>query len=730
MTQEATIRVDAHDELVPALKKLTSKKQPSLRTLVIEIADFNPEESEAGGPIDPKLVAALAAAAPKLESLTLVGHHFFKKLAHPTLKELSLVGFPIVDFGERPVVDLPALQNLRWRFTADTSGSAIPPDLRALWTAAGMPSLESLEVDGEFDTDLTFDVIARSAKAAKRPPVWKQLKHMRIAGLEGDATPYAKELAHIATTAAVTKAPVRSAPEKTAEGPAWLADPRFQGVDWEKVYFPKSAIALVAEAIRTMRGLHRVALVPYGVPTEKLVTISEAIAANTTIEKVHFKLHAPPERGADFADVIAPLEKSSVVDLELDGTKLERAAAAALDRLAEHLGKSKIERIAVASGDELGDEGCAALIDAVGGAKSLKALKLDSVGLSAASAERLAKALAANRSLSSIDIAGNDFGTAIGTVLTALRGHPLDHLRIGGGALTEEVFSAWSRELPHLDVRELDIHESGLEGDAGEKLARALAGSRVTSLRIGENALGKTAQVLAEILASQLVALDLDSTELDPNDAVGVLDALAGSKIEELSLERSELASAKAVGEFLTKTPLRVLRLSLANLGSSAAELAPALPKASTLEELDLSYNDIKAKDARTLLEAARNIPRLRRLSLSGASLDAGGAKAASALLSHPTLEVLELAVCDLRSEGITHLAAAIPNAPRLRRLVLSQNKVNDDAAAALLAAIADNPRFERLELEKTRAGARAQSELRRVRATRPSLAVQITPPE
>ncbi|OJY14856.1 MAG: hypothetical protein BGO98_38060 [Myxococcales bacterium 68-20] len=151
-------------------------------------------------------------------------------------------------------------------------------------------------------------------------------------------------------------------------------------------------------------------------------------------------------------------------------------------RARRHARRSRACRTATFAGL---DEGCAALIDAVGGAKSLKALSLDSVGLSAGSAERLAKALAANRSLSSIDIARNDFGTAIGTILTALRGHPLDHLRIGGRALTEEVFSAWTKELPHLDVRELDIHESRLEGGAGERLARALAGSRVTSLRIG-----------------------------------------------------------------------------------------------------------------------------------------------------------------------------------------------------------------------------------------------------
>ena len=100
------------------------------------------------------------------------------------------------------------------------------------------------------------------------------------------------------------------------------------------------------------------------------------------------------------------------------------------------------------------------------------------------------------------------------------------------------------------------------------------------------------------------------------------------------------------------------------------------------LEEIDLSYNDIDAREAEALSVSLKHMPQLRKLDLMLNSIGSHGAKALFESFKYtPHLKTLYLPYNDI--EYLT-LGSSFQSLPSLTNLLLMDNAINSDGAIAL----------------------------------------------
>lgn len=183
------IEYDAAEEIVEALAALPT----TLDHLTIRQRDFDPHaECESEPALDGSVMRQIAARAPRLERLELVGHDLFETLEHPSVRELSLRGLPLCQALLDEPVDLPSLISLSWHHTEDIHGVCLPPEsLDALFDAAGLGQLERLDVG---TLELDGDLLAHAPVFGR--PLIGQLSHLALPSLHGSGL--AALLAHAA----------------------------------------------------------------------------------------------------------------------------------------------------------------------------------------------------------------------------------------------------------------------------------------------------------------------------------------------------------------------------------------------------------------------------------------------------------------------------------------------------------------------------------------------------
>ena len=174
--------------------------------------------------------------------------------------------------------------------------------------------------------------------------------------------------------------------------------------------------------------------------------------------------------------------------------------------------------------------------------------------------------------------------------------------------------------------------------------------------------------------------------------------------LEELDLSHNEIgnigteALTQAIG---LNTTLKKLVLSENNVGVVETKaLAEALNSNTILEELDLSENEIESIGTEALAQAIGSNTTLKKLVLSNNFVGDVGTKAlAEALNSNTILEELDLLGNEIGNIGTEALAQAIGSNITLKKLDLSYNDVGDVGARALAEVLKCNTILEELDL-------------------------------
>lgn len=236
--------------------------------------------------------------------------------------------------------------------------------------------------------------------------------------------------------------------------------------------------------------------------------------------------------------------------------------------------------------------------------------------------------------------------------LDTLRRLHAPHARHGREGIVAIAQSPTLANLEALDVSGCDLTATELDA-----LLEAPFASRLTTLRLAQNALGTTGR-LGEV-GRALEVLDLDGIGLSARAIADVLAAPAFGRLRRLDISRNRFEDGE-LATALAGMRLPGLRGLVADHCNVAEATTSALAAAPLVELRWLDLHDNPFGDA-ALIALART----------------GGL---------PALWRLQLSRCDIGVTGCAALGASKLGA-RLRSLDLSRNRIDDDAFAALLAA-------------------------------------------
>lgn len=231
--------------------------------------------------------------------------------------------------------------------------------------------------------------------------------------------------------------------------------------------------------------------------------------------------------------------------------------------------------------------------------------------------------------------------------LTALN---LGHNEIG---LDQEASYQLAQELANnASLRELSVSDNGIDFTFVDWLMRS---SSLVSLDISMNWLGENAgeflrKGLETAMASSLRALNCSNMSLGEDGALELVKCLG--VLEELNMSANDLGSFQGIARpLMSCTSLRRLNLSYSGLGldhggpESAWALACAIKELnSSLEELDLSGNELGGLGAFSMAESLEAHTMLKKLNLRNNGIDDSGAvRLAQALRGNTCLQELNL---------------------------------------------------------------------------------------
>jgi Ran GTPase-activating protein (RanGAP) involved in mRNA processing and transport len=260
-------------------------------------------------------------------------------------------------------------------------------------------------------------------------------------------------------------------------------------------------------------------------------------------------------------------------------------------------------------------------------------------------AERLAKLLEGNKSLTSLNLFNNNICDK-------------------GAIKLAEV-------LPDTALTSLNLHSNSI-GDAGAiAIANALPYTKLTSLYLRECKIGDTGAIA---LANALPASKLTSFHFGPENsgnitaatAVVIADVLPYTSLTSLMLDRCKIGDAGAVAlatSLQGNQNLTSLMLKSCIIGDAGTKAIATVLPGTALTSLDLGwFNKIGPEGAIALATSLRGNQKLTSLILDGSNIGDEGAEAIGNVLPHTALTSLNLRNNNINEKGAVEIATGLKN--------------------------------------------------------------------
>uniref|UniRef100_A0A7S1I5M7 Uncharacterized protein n=1 Tax=Eutreptiella gymnastica TaxID=73025 RepID=A0A7S1I5M7_9EUGL len=335
--------------------------------------------------------------------------------------------------------------------------------------------------------------------------------------------------------------------------------------------------------------------------------------------------------------------------------------------------------------------------------------------------QALAQLVRDSRSLTYLNVGGNDIGRAGCAYISALlpTNKKLKYLILGSGEsnlhlnkINHEAGKQLADALlKNKTVKWLDLNRNplGVEGqDAFYTFAKLVAQSKtLTTLKLGSAAMGTPAAIaIAGSLkeSATLEYLDLHDNDLQPAAAEALAEAIIAktatgtpSTLQALLLQgnpklrpKGVIPLFRALREDQALTTLNLAKTSVGNEG--ALILAETLAVNKTLTHLDLTDNGISEEGAVGLCQALLPNMGVRFLSLSANKIrDEGACALAQTLENNNTLTQLELATTRISDRGTVALGVALAMNSGITCLKMNNNHISDAAGKAFAELIEKN---------------------------------------
>ena len=292
----------------------------------------------------------------------------------------------------------------------------------------------------------------------------------------------------------------------------------------------------------------------------------------------------------------------------------------------------------------------------------------------------LAAAINSNRSLEVLLISNNNL-QSYGIITIA---HPLSKLltlkvlHIGNNKLTCEAAGAIASViLSNIQLEKLHLHDNFL-GTGVREIANALKNiSELKELNLNNNQIPES---VSDDLAGAILSNDflqmftVGNNYLKTNGVKTIAQALSRKKmLRTLNLHNNQATeeASDVIGLAISSNSgLKQLYLGCNKLGTGVVKILVALSNISTLEILDLSYNNMSAEMA---------------------------AKLATVLSCNFTLKDLRLNGNRLATSGITTVAKSLSNIATLKKLNVADNLITEEAVDAITSLLTSNKGLEEL---------------------------------
>ncbi|CAM6101044.1 unnamed protein product [Calypogeia fissa] len=266
------------------------------------------------------------------------------------------------------------------------------------------------------------------------------------------------------------------------------------------------------------------------------------------------------------------------------------------------------------------------------------------------------------------------------------------------------------------DVNLADIVAGRPEAEALEVmtiLSVALAGSKLESLNLSDNALGeKGVRAFSELLKSQtsLQRLYFMNNGISVEAAQAICELLTSPQnLRTLHFHNnmSGDGGAQAVSALIEKSPLlRDFQFSSTRVASDGGlALAKALKAGTSLKRIDLRDNMFGPEVGVALSSTFRLHPELSEAYLSDIGLQDKGTIAIVKALEDaaPNLKVLELGGNEITAKAAPSIASCIKSKPFLNRLSLAENVLTDTGAVMICEALQGHTGITYLDLSSNR---------------------------
>ena len=356
-------------------------------------------------------------------------------------------------------------------------------------------------------------------------------------------------------------------------------------------------------------------------------------------------------------------------------------------------------------GNDLRTRGVIKITKVMQNVSSLTELDVGNNNISEEAADGIAAVLSYNCNLQVLCLCGNNLQT-IGAIKIA-RGlqntSSLSKLDLGNNNIAEGAANEIAAVLSHnANLQELCLEGNNLQPGGVAKIARALLTSLLTVSDATKSK--EPADTAADILYNPQL---LDVCLSKENDHIKLRRALQNvSSLNKLDLSYNNITkeAANNLAVVLScNANLKVLCLCGNNLQTQGViEIAKALQKVLSLVKLDLSFNNIREKAADDIAAVVSCNASLQALCLGGNNLQTGGViKILSVLRSTSLLTTLDVGNNNITEEAADDIAAVLSHNTSLQVLNLHGNKLKTQSVIKIARALQNTSSLTTLDVGK-----------------------------
>ena len=383
--------------------------------------------------------------------------------------------------------------------------------------------------------------------------------------------------------------------------------------------------------------------------------------------------------------------------------------------------------------------GAKKIAKALGKIPALEKLNFSNNNITSEAADDIANAIFFNNKLQQIDISENNLLTAgVQKIMKALQGiNILRKLCLSNNNITGEAADdiaaiiSCNTSLQEIDVsrnnlqtigakkiakalgkiyalEKLNLSNNNITGEAADSIADAIFfNTKLQGIDISENNLltagvGKIMEALQEINTLKKLCLGNNNiTGKAADDIAAVISC--NISLQEIDLSGNDLQTIdiKKIAKALGKIHVKKLNLSNNNItGEAVDDIAMVISCNTSLQEIDVSGNHLQTRGAIKITKALGKISALEKLNLSNNNITGEAADyIAAAIFSNTKLEEFNISENNLLTAGVRKIMKALQGINTLRKLCLSNNNITGEVANDIAAVISCNTSLRHIDI-------------------------------